>query len=208
MKSIFKNIFFVDKRNRLNEESLDISVLKNEYYLCIVEALEKFSSSKDNKDVYALVFDCDSDTGAISLRYRNKQHFLNEVSRYEEYNKKYGWAIYGLHGSEYEPGEFPFIEYETSKRVKHFTDSYYYYEVGTYYGEDKPMEDIKDNYRELFWELVIDTIERLKDNISQIGIDTAEDFIIFHCDHDQSYEERDKMIRKTVDDELIQKIGK
>lgn len=197
---LLKKIFY--------KEKLNVSILKEEFYASIVAALRRFASTKDNKGVYALVFDCDSDTGAISLRYRNKQHFINEVRRYEEYNAKYGWAIYGLHGSEYEPGEFPFIEYEMSKLVKHFTDSYYYYEVGTYYGEGKPMEDIKDKYRELFWELVIDTIERLKNSISQIGIDTTDNFIIFHCDHDQSYEDRDKMICKTVDDELIQKIGK
>lgn len=113
----------------------------------------------------------------ISLRYRNRQQFENEVSRYEEYNKKYGWEIYGLHGSEYEPGEFSFIEYENTKLVKHFTDSYYYYEVGTYYGEGKPLEDIKDNYRELLWDLVIETIVRLKDDVSQIGVDTTDSFI-------------------------------
>ena len=196
------------KKNKINQRDFDVSVLKDEFYMCIIEALKEFALSEDNKDIYALAFDCDSDVGVISLRYRNKQHFLNEMSEYEKYNKKYGWDIFGLHGSEYEPGEFPFIEYKASKLVKHFTDSYYYYEVGVYYGEDEPLEDIKDNYRELFLELVIETIERLKTDISQLGIDTTDNFIFFHCDHDQSYEDRDKMIRMTVDEEMIQRIGK
>ena len=206
MENIFAKFFRSNKKNESNEQSVDVVLLKNEFYSCIVGALEQFASSEDNKDVYALVFDCDSDVGAISLRYRNRQHFINEVSRYEEYNKKYGWEIYGLHGSEYEPGEFSFIEYENTKLVKHFTDSYYFYEVGTYYGEGKPLEDIKDNYRELFWNLVIETIVRLKDDVLQIGIDTTDNFIIFHCDHDQSYEERDKMICMTVDEETMKRI--
>lgn len=207
MKNISEKIFRSNKKNESSEQSVDVALLKNEFYSCIVEALEKFSSSEHNKDVYALVFDCDSDVGVISLRYRNRQQFQNKISKYEEYNKKYGWAVYGLHGSEYEPGEFPFIEYKDTKLVKHFKDSYYYYAVGDYYGEGKPMVDIKDNYEDIFWEIIIDIIERLKCTAIQIGIHTTEDFIIFHCDHDQSYEDRDKMICKTVDEETMKRIG-
>ena len=206
MKKIFGKLFNSDIK-KTNQQDLDMDKLEDEFYSCIVEALKKFAVTEDNKEVYALVFDCDSDVGVISLRYRNKKHFQNEISRYEEYNKKYGWEVYGLHGSEYEPGEFPFIEYEVTKLVKHFQDSYYYYEVGTYYGEGKPFEAMKENYRELFWNLVLDTIERLKSEIPQIAIHTTDDFIIFHCDHDQSYEDRDKMIRKTVEEEILKRIG-
>ena len=206
MKKLLERVIHLSKKNKTDGNGFDMSVLKDEFYICIMEALKEFALSEDNNEVYALVFDCDSDVGVISLRYRNKQHFLSKVSEYEKYNRKYGWEIYGLYGSEYEPGEFPFIEYKASSLVKHFTDSYYYYEVGTYYGEGEPLEGIKDNYRELFWELVIETIERLKGSISQIGIDTTDNFIFFHCDHDQSYEDRDKMIRMTVDEEMIQKI--
>jgi len=207
VKNIFKKILGSNMKNELKEQSIDVSLLKNEFYACIVEALEKFSSSENNKDVYALVFDCDSDIGSISLRYRNKQQFQNEISRYEEYNQKYGWMVYGLHGCEYDPGEFSFIEYKDTTLVKYFKDSYYYYSVGEYYGKGKPMEDIKDNYEDIFWEMIIDVIKRLKHEITQIGILTTEDFIVFYCDHDQTVEDRDKMLRKIVDEETMRKIG-
>ena len=51
---------------------LDVSVLKDEFYVCIIDVLKKFVLSTDNKEVYALAFDCDSDVGVISLRYRKK----------------------------------------------------------------------------------------------------------------------------------------
>ena len=52
---------------------LDVSVLKDEFYVCIIDVLKKFVLSTDNKEVYALAFDCDSDVGVISLRYRKKK---------------------------------------------------------------------------------------------------------------------------------------
>lgn len=185
---------------------MDVVLLKDEFHKCIVEALRNFSSNEENNNVYAIAFDCDSSVGMVSLRYRNKSSFEREVSRYEEYQKKYGWEVYGLHGSEYDPGEFAFIEYQQSDFVKHFTDSYYYHEVGCYYGAGEPIEDIKDNYEEIFWDMIIDTINRLKGEIKELGIHTTDNFIIFHCDHDQSYEDRDKMISMTVDSETMRSL--
>lgn len=185
---------------------MDTSALKEEFYLCIKEALKEFSKSSDNKEVYAIVLDCDSSVGMAWLRYGNKEHFQEELEEYKNYNKKYGWEIYGLHGSEYEPGEFSYIEYQESGTAKHFTESYYYYATGHDYYEREPIEDIKDNYEEIFWDMILDTCRRLKKDIKEIGIDITEDFIVFYCDHDQSEEERDQMIRMTVEEEIMEKL--
>ena len=88
-----------------------------------------------------------------------------------------------------------------------FMDSYYYHETGCYYGDGEPIHEMKDNYKEILWDMVICTINRLKMEIENLGIHTTDDFIIFHCDHDQSYEERDRMICMTVDRETIKRIG-
>lgn len=186
---------------------MNVKLLKDEFHNSIVDALKKFSESVENQDVYAMVLDCDSSVGMVSLRYRNKSAFESELSTYEEYEKKYGWKTYGLHGSEYDPGEFAFIEYQKSDFVRHFADSYYYYVVGEYYGKGEPLDDIEDDYEEIFWDMIIDTINRLKGEIKEIGIHTTDNFIFFHCDHDQSYEERDKMISMTVDSELMRSLG-
>ncbi len=185
---------------------MDTDVLKEEFYLCIKEALKEFSKSSDNNKVYAIVLDCDSSVGGAWLRYGNREHFQEHLEEYKKYNKKNGWEIYGLHGSEYEPGEFSFIEYQESDKVKHFTESYYYYATGHEYYEREPIEDIKDNYEEIFWDMIVDTILRLKDEMKEIGIDITENFIMFCCDHDQSDEERDRMIRWTVEEELMKKL--
>lgn len=186
---------------------MNVKLLKDEFHNSIVDALKKFSESAENRDVYAMVLDCDSSVGMVSLRYRNKSAFKSELSTYEEYEKKYGWKTYGLHGSEYDPGEFAFIEYQKSDFVRHFEDSYYYYAVGEYYGKGEPLDDIEDDYEEIFWDMIIDTINRIKGEIKEIGIHTTDNFIFFHCDHDQSYEERDKMMSMTVDSELMRSLG-
>ncbi len=182
-------------------------MLKEEFYQCIAEALKKFSDSEENKNVYAIVLDCDSSVGMVSLRCRNRQQFENNLKRYEEYRQEYGWAVYGLHGSEYDPGEFAFIDYQKSALVSHFADSYYYHAVGDYFGKGEPIEDIKDNYEEIFWEMIVDTINKLKGEMETLGIHTTDKFIMFHCDHDQSFEDKDKMISMTVDSEMMNLIG-
>lgn len=182
---------------------MNIDALKNEFYQCIKTALVSFSKSEGNNDVYVMVLDCDSSVGMVSLRYRNKEHFQKNLETYEKNYEEYNWAIYGLHGSEYSPGECEFIDYQKSELVEHFMDSYYYHSFGDYFGEGNPIEDIKDNYKEIFWDMVVDTIKKLRAEMNQLGINVTDDFIFFHCDHDQSCEELDKMISKTVDKEFM-----
>ncbi len=197
---------------------MDIYEIMEEFYGCIKKALEEFAKTEDNKDVYAMVFDCTSEIGQIAFRYNNRAHFTAHLAEYERYYKEYGWSVYGLHGSEYEPGEFAFIDYETTKLVEHYFDSYYYYSWDeNYFGEGEPeglldkegnVSKESETFRASLWDLVIKTIERLMDDIHKgdIGIDISDDFIFFHCDHDQSYEERDKMISKTVSSKLMDKL--
>lgn len=183
---------------------MDINSLNNEFYDCILDTLKNFSTSEKNHDVFAIVFDCDSSVGQIVLRYRNKSSFECKKSKYKEYQQKYGWPVYGLWGSEYDVGEFEIIKYQPTENVKHFMDSYYYHEVGDYYGLGEPIEDIKDNYREIYWDMIVNTINRLKAEISNLGIHTTDNFIIFHCDHDEAQEERKRKISMTVDNEIME----
>ena len=185
---------------------MDTNILKNEFYESIKAALGQFSRTEQNNDVYALALDCDSDVGQICLRYNNTARFTERIPEYQKYYIKYGWKVYGLHGSEYDVGEFAFIEYQRSGLVKHFLDSYYYYAIGDYYGEGEPIEEIKEHYHEIFWDMVESTIQRLKPELKEIGIDAAEHIIFFCCDHDQSEEDMDKMKSHTVNSELMTKL--
>lgn len=187
---------------------MDTISLKNEFYSCVADALKNFSTSAENHDIYAIAFDCDSSVGSVVLRYRNRSSFEREISVYEEYQKEYGWAVYGLYGSEYDVGEFDIIEYQKSELVTHFMDSYYYHKVGDYHGAGEPIEDIADNYQGIFWDMMICTINRLKSEVQGFGIHTTDDCIIFHCDHDESQDERKEKISITVDSETMKRLEK
>lgn len=179
---------------------MDTKQLQKSFYDDIKNALKTFSHTEENKDVYALVFDCDSDVGMISLRYNNISRFENTKQEYAEYDM----PMYGLHGLEYSVGEFGFINHQKSDIVAHFTASYYYHRIGDYFREDEPIEEIKDNYEEIYWIMIEDTIKQLQKEIGDLGINATDDFVIFYCDHDQSQEDRDIMISKTVDVQLMQ----
>ena len=61
----------------LEEVLMDTKQLQKEFHECIKKALIAFSQTEENKDVYAFVFDCDSDVGMISFRYNNLTRFEN-----------------------------------------------------------------------------------------------------------------------------------
>lgn len=88
---------------------MELAALNYEFYKCIRAALKEFSKTEVNREVHALALDCDSDVGMISLRYNNRLRFQEKIPEYEEYEKEYGWKVYGLCGSEYDVGEFRFI---------------------------------------------------------------------------------------------------
>ena len=170
---------------------MDTKQLQKEFHECIKKALIAFSQTEENKDVYAFVFDCDSDVGMISFRYNNLTRFENTKREYADDDM----VIYGLHGLEYSVGEFGFIDYQKTDLVAHFTASYYYHRIGDYFREDEPIEEIKDDFEDIFWHMIEDTIQQLQSDI-----------VMFYCDHDQSQEARDVMIAKTVDAAFMKKL--
>lgn len=181
---------------------MDTKQLQKEFHECIKKALIAFSQTEENKDVYALVFDCDSDVGMISLRYNNLTRFENTKREYADDDM----VIYGLHGLEYSVGEFAFIDYQKTDLVAHFTASYYYHRIGDYFREDEPIEEIKDDFEDIFWHMIEDTIQQLQSEVHTLGIHTTKDIVMFYCDHDQSQEDRDIMISKTVDAAFMKKL--
>lgn len=183
---------------------MDTKQLQKEFYESIKKALLVFSKTEENKDVYALVFDCDSDVGMISLRYQN-------ISRFENIKLEYAdddIPLYGLHGLEYSVGEFGFINYQKTDLVAHFTASCYYHRIGDYFREDEPIEEIKDNFEDIFWHMIEDTIRQLQTEVHALGIHTTNDIVMFYCDHDQSQEDRDAMIARTLDAAFMKKLIK
>lgn len=185
---------------------MDRKALTEAFYQDIRRALEAFSRTEENQAVYALALDCDPAVGMIALRYNNRARFEQMRPDYESYAEEYGWPVYGLYGSEYSVGDFGFISYDRSPLVKHFTDSYYYHEVGDYFGEGEPIEEIKADHREIYWMMIVTTIKRLQTELAAIGIDGDEEMIFFCSGHDQSDEEKDALLRLTVEGSLLEKL--
>lgn len=185
---------------------MDREALTEAFYQDIRRALEKFSQTEENRAVYALVLNCDPSVGMITLRYNGRARFERMRPDYEAYAEEYGWPVYGFYGSEYSVGEFGFIPYEKSPLVKHFTDSYYYHAVGDYFGEGEPLEEIGENYEEIYWSMITTVIKRLQPELEAIGIDGCEDLVFFCSGHDQTDEERVAMLRLTADGSLVEKL--
>lgn len=186
---------------------MDTVKLNESFYRSVKKALDEFTKTEDNLDVYALVFDCDSDVGMISLRYNNMAHFEEDVQNFEKYKYMYEpYGKYGLHGYQYSVGEFPFIEYQEEPFVKHFLDSYYFYKIGDYFGEGEPIQGLENNYCEIWKNMILSCIERLKKEYNKLHV--TEEFIIFMSEHDQSDEEIEEYIQLTVEESLFQKLLK
>lgn len=110
------------------------------------------------------------------------------------------------------------LKYGYNGMTKHFLDSYYYYySVGDYYGEEKPIEVFEINGQKLkknklrkeieniFITMIVDTIYEIK-NMSDI-INYDDDYLVFMCDYDISNDDFEKWVRKTNDDKIVDKLA-
>lgn len=187
--------------------SLDVQELQACFYEAVREALDRFALTAENAEVYALVFDCDSDVGQICLRYANAAHFAAMLQSYERYKYMYeprGYGKYGLRGYKYSVGDFPFIEFDYPAGVTEFLDTYYYYETGDYCGAGEPIAGLESSYKEIWRAMLLSCIRRLKAEYT--GLRTTDDFIVYMCDHDQSDEDTEALIQLTVDAGLFNRL--
>ena len=63
----------------------------------------------------------------------------------------------------------------------------------------------KTTVKELFCEMIIDCIERLKQNIGFLNI--TQDFIFYMCDSTYSSLENEELMKKTVDSDILDKLN-
>ena len=200
---------------------MTFSELKDKFYQSMYSELFAFSKTNNNKDIYSLVFDCESDIAQICLRYGNEAHYAKISKDFEKYADLYNGKRNGLHGQKYSVGEFPFIgsvEYngyvflQFDEQTEHFLKSCYYHNIGEYYGEGDPIEQLdsgevlnETTVKELFYEMIIDCIERLKQNIGFLNI--TQDFIFYMCDSTYSSLENEELMKKTVDSDILDKLN-
>ena len=78
--------------------------------------------------------------------------------------------------------------------------------MGDYFGEGEPLEEIRENYQEIYWSMITTVIKRLQTELEAIGIDGCEDMVFFCSGHDQTDEERVAMLRLTAEGSLVEKL--
>ena len=204
--------------DKLKKDTINYDTLKASFYNNFKEAILNFSKSDDNKDVYAIVFDCDNDNGQVCIRYANEKFFKSFMKEYEKYKRIYEkYGKYSLVAYKYSIGDFKYIDFEEKDEMKHFDDTYYYYITeDKYYGDDKPYEIVLENGKKInikndlnvlqnMWERII--IENIKElSKESLEINKTDDFIMFMVLHDQSDEEIKKYIMKIVDENTFKKV--
>lgn len=186
--------------------------LKKVFYEDVKNELKKFCETEANTDVYAIVFDCDESVGQVSLRYASLEKYNEELKEFAKHAYMFEpYGKLGLKGYKYDEGNFKWINLKPCNYFKKFTDTYYYVMTKVYYGEDKEPDieitrEVEDGYKRFFQEVIIDCIEKLKNNIDELN--KTNDFIIYLTYHDINHEERERLIKKTVDEELFEKLLK
>ncbi|WP_294372532.1 hypothetical protein [uncultured Clostridium sp.] len=201
------------------EVRFDIKKLKENFFYCVKEELNKFAKTKENKDVYAIVFDCDNSVGQVVIRAGNIKRYKESLIDFDKYADMYEpYGKIGIRGYKYSVGDFDFIEVTFNEYVTKFFDIYYYVMTGEepYYDyEDEDYEEetvidvtleMKQDYKIFFEELILDCINKLK-NVTE-NIDKTDDFIMYMCYHDCSDEDAEELMKKTVDKELFEKLLK
>ena len=98
-------------------------------YQCFRKALTEFAKTEANKDVYAIVFDCEVADQYVYLRYASESDYEILLADYEKYARYYEpYGLNGLLGYKYnQVGDFHYIEYtdcDANDILEQFRDWY------------------------------------------------------------------------------------
>ena len=168
-------------------------IILNESMLTI----DEFANTNDNKDVYALTFDTNEHYGTIILSINTIDGLNRRIeSTYQDYNND---QINGLDGVKYNSGDFSFIDIcRFSSELDDWSDLY------NNYLEDLKSEKSYFNNIEKFSDTIVSVIFDLNQTIQKLN--TASGFIAYHCFHDVDSETSERLIRKTVSNDLFDRV--
>jgi hypothetical protein len=175
----------------------DFSELKKILVTSTRRALQQFSASEHNEQVYAVVFDTMEEYGTTILS-------LNTVAalkqrREDVYSHYTDEQVAGLFGLKYNPGDFSFMDFGgVGEDQRDWAQAF-----ETYLDTLKSEAAIARNI-EKFSDTVAAAIRDLKDDLQQL--DQTDDFVVFHCFHDVDNETIERLVRKTVDDDVFDRV--
>ena len=104
---------------------IKIEEIEELMYQSFKKAIIDFSKTENNKDVYAVVFDCDLSNFSVCIRYANENDYEKRLINYDKYAYMYKpYGKKGLLGYKYNSvGDFNRIEWEADSAIKHFFNS-------------------------------------------------------------------------------------
>ena len=122
---------------------IKIEDVEEALYQCFRKALTGFAKTENNKDVYAIAFDCMVSAPDVSIRYANESDYEKSLADYDKYARYYEpYGLKGLFGYKYSVGDFNWIDWEKEGLVKLFLSSGYCQSSETvYFGDaDRPVD--------------------------------------------------------------------
>ncbi len=175
----------------------DFQKLYELVYTSAKNCIEDFSSSQNNKNVYALVFDLNESYGDILLSINTEEGLKNTIdSMYPNYTED---QITGLNGLRYNPGDFFFFDMcKFPEEVIEWSLNY-----------NKYLSNLKSdkaylNNTEKFSDTICKVIHDLDSVITKL--DRTEDFLVYHCFHDVDEETDIRLILKTISQDRFDKV--
>lgn len=216
-------------------EIVDLNDVEEQLYQTFKKTLTEFAKTEANKDVYAIVFDCEVADQYVYLRYASESDYEKLLANYERYAHMYEpYGLKGLFGYKYNSiGDFNYIECDAANDIlDQFRDRYdrvQRYEFDIFEDENAERPDVAFEYKgktlkcdtpvkellecenrlsEKLFSLFEDIIVNCIERLKadDLGLDKTADFIMFMCDHDESNEDFAEGVSRTVDKKLFERL--
>lgn len=196
-------VLSVNKREvYIVEENLFEDMLLEDCKSKIIE----FSESEQNKDVYAIVIEVDTDVGQIGISINSISGFENSIAKkYLHYSKE---ELYSIWGVKYNPGDFSFRFFDNlicNPQLKEILDAYYCI------SNEHPIQKVSKTiaFRSSFFDnalalIGINIIKRLEATFKKLNV--TYNFIAYVSLGDMDTETIIALMKKTISIDRLKKI--
>ena len=142
----------------------------------VEETLQKLAKSSDNQGIYAIVFECDEDSGWVTFKYANEKMYASWLKKNRGCSESVELRELRYAVEQFEVINYPYMDDD----VQHFLDSYVHYKTGEpYTGKGRPIPNIENKYDKKWKNMVEKGIEHVKKN--QANLNITEDFVVYMC---------------------------
>ncbi len=129
---------------------IKIEEIEELMYQSFKKAIINFTKTENNKNIYAIVFDCDVSNFCVCIRYANESNYEKRLIDYDKYAYMYKpYGKKGLCGYKYNAvGDFSRIDWEADRAVKYFFECGYCQSTDAVYYENAERPTDTFEYKE------------------------------------------------------------